>query len=84
MSSKIVNIDPTKRLSQEALDDLKKQVNELTVDNISGFMLSIEKDGDVETSVYGVDLGTLKSIEIHLDDVARHLIYGQELENLLD
>ena len=76
MSKKIVNISPAKRVTEEALNELKAQVAALTVDYVTGFILAVDHNGSLETTLYSLSLDSIKALEIQLDDIARDLAYG--------
>lgn len=56
MADKIIDIDPTKRLTKEAFDRIKKTINGFDPDELQGFiLLYVDKEGGSNLEAFGVD-----------------------------
>lgn len=60
MSGKIIDLDPRKRLSKEALDLVKKLVSELKVSELQSLtVIATPKGGTPNVYAYGLDFETI-------------------------
>lgn len=82
MSDKIVDIDPTKRMTKEALARIQKTVSEFKVDEVDNFVILYTKDGVTTFEAYGADWALMGISQAYLEELRSQLLYdSSEDEN---
>lgn len=77
--SKIIDLDPRKRLTKEALAASQASLAGLTVDNTESLMVFyVDKEGTLALEAFGIDWAILGIAQAHLEDLRNRLLYPEE------
>lgn len=75
MAGKVIDIDPTKRITKEALELIKMNVNKLSVKDISALtLIYTPTDGRSQVMVYGADFHSIGVAQAMLSALANHML----------
>lgn len=85
MSDKIIDLDPQKRMTKEALSRIKKTINGFDVDDVSNFiLLYTDKNGGANFEAFGIDWALLGIGKAYLDSLSDRLIHETPSEDIDD
>ena len=77
-NGKIVDIDPTKRLTKEAFDRIKQTVNNFEPDQLEGFLIIYkDREGGANLEAFGLDWPLLGISQAYLDELRRSLLLSE-------
>jgi hypothetical protein len=77
MSDKVIPIDPTKRITKEALDIVMEKLKHFDLDDGSFIMIYTDKEGGANCDAFGIDWTLLGISEAYLEDLRRTLLHDE-------
>lgn len=74
--AKVVDLNPERRMTQEALERIRASLNNLTVDNLDGFILlyTTKDEGGVDFEAFGIDWALLGISQAYIADLQAQLL----------
>jgi len=79
--TKIIDLDTNRRLSKEALEDIKKTVDSFTIDNLENIMvIYVDKEGAGNVECYGIDWSFLGLSQAYLEQLRTNFLSECEVD----
>jgi hypothetical protein len=80
--SKVVDINPTRRLDKEALDDMKSLMNAFTIDDVDSIIVIAQHRGTTTPTIagYGTTFATIGIAQTVLTTIAQDMLAGEFLD----
>lgn len=76
MADKVIDLDPQRRLTKEALKRIKETINAVTPENTDSFvLLYTDNKGGVNFEAFGVDWALLGISQAYIEELRRQLLY---------
>lgn len=78
-TSKVVDLDPKKRMTKEAFEQIKTSLSTLDPDKFNNFiLLHTSKDGEITFEAFGIDWEITGIMQAYLEDLRAELLQGPE------
>ena len=79
MSGKVIDLDPQKRISKDALDRIQKTISEFKLNDLESLaIIYVKKDGTPTLEAFGVDWSMLGLSQAYLEDLRYQLLYSTD------
>lgn len=76
MSGKVIDLDPTKRLTKEALDRIKETVSKFNPDSTEQFViLFTDENGVAQFEAFGVNWALMGIAQAYLEELRCRLLH---------
>lgn len=77
MANNVIDLDPTTRLTKEALERIKATINGFTIEDLDNFvLLYIDKEGASNFEAFGVDWKLMGIGQAYFEALRQELLYG--------
>lgn len=77
MSGKVIDLDPSKRITKEALDRVKATIADIKEGDVENFiLLYTNKEGGVVFDAIGIDWALLGIMQAYLEELRGEMLHG--------